>query len=452
MTCKSLLFGFILSFSIAIPVNAIEENQIEYKKILDIQHKLVETNRNINFEEILEYTLSNNDTLNAEREKTKAAETQKFKTIGANALPTIGAELGYGYTGFKERMATTILKDEGSTNSNRIYLQEPIFKSGRTITQVKMVDSQIEMQRNKLVQVEQEVLFNTIQATINLLQTKEILDLTISNEESLKNNYEYVSARRKVGRTTITDLSLAKARYNSAKTETIIANTNYLNAKANFSRITKINSNFIDVDYENIFISCFNYDILFEDVVNSALSKNPQYKMAQNNYVMNKNNLKFAKTKFLPEIYLNAQIQNSDKTDLISNRDSSVSLNMKIPLFQAGTEYAEHREAGHLLNESKFNLNDVKDSLINECLNVFDEFLASKSVVMSSKTYRDAAKIALDNTIAEEKIGRATLVDILDRRKEYFDTEISYLKYKMNVVKYYYSLRLLMGELNLIDL
>lgn len=452
MTYKSLLFGFILNFSIVISANAIEENQIEYQKILDIQHKLVEINKNISFEEILEYTLSNNDTLNAEREKTKAIETQKFKTIGANSLPTIGAELGYGYTGFKERMATTVLKDEGSTNSNRIYLQEPIFKSGRTITQVKMVDSQIKMQKNKLVQVEQEVLFNTIQATIDLLQTKEILDLTIYNEKSLKKNYEYIYARRKVGRTTITDLSLAKARYNSARTETIIANTNYLNAKANFLKITKINSNFIDVNYDEIFNNCFNYDILFDEVIESALSKNSQYKMAQNNYAMNKSNLKFAKTKFLPEIYLNAQIQNSDKTDLISSRDSSVSLNMKIPLFQAGTEYASHREAGHLLNESKFNLNDVKDSLINECLNVFDEFLASKSIVMSSKTYRDAAKIALDNTIAEEKIGRATLVDILDRRKEYFDTEISYLKYKTNVIKYYYSLKLLMGELNLIDL
>ncbi|MDD2839848.1 MAG: TolC family protein [Rickettsiales bacterium] len=451
---KNLFLGFILSSSVMFSLNAavIRDDQIEYEKILNAQNRLLEENREITFDEILKYTLDNNDILNAEREKTKATETQKFKTFGINALPDVGIELGYGSTDFKEKMGSTVFKGTGSTNSNRIYLQEPIFKSGRTVTQLKIVDSQINMQKNRLVQVEQEVLFDTIQATIELLQTKAIFDLTIKNEESLKNNYDYVSARRKVGRTTITDLSLAKARYNSARTDTIIANTNYLNARANFLKITKINPNLINVDYDNIFNTCFYYDILFDKVLESALLKNPQYKIAKNNYEMNKSNLKFAKTKFLPELYLNAQMRNSDKTDLISSRESSVSLNLKIPLFQSGVEYSTHRETGHLLNESKFNLNDIKDTLINQCLAIFDEFLASKSIVMSSKTYRDSSKIALENTIAEEKVGKATLVDVLDRRKEYFDTEISYLKYKTNVIEYYYSLRLLMGELNLIDL
>ncbi len=454
MFCKNLLFGIGLSFVVVFSSNAVEtqDDRIEYNKIVEAQNKLLEKNRQITFSEILKHTLANNDVLNAEREKTKAVETQKFKTIGANALPTIGAELGYGYTNFKERMGTIVFKDDGSTNNSRIYLQEPIFKSGRTATQLKMVDSQINMQKNKLAQVEQEVLFSAVQATIDLLQSKEIFELTIKNEESLKNNYDYVSAKRKVGRTTITDLSLAKARYNSARTETIIANTNYLNAKANFLKITKINPSLINVNYNQIFNTCFNYDIFFDKVIESALFKNPQYQTARNNYEMNKNNLKFAKTKFLPELYLNAQIENSDRTDLISSRNSSIGLNLKVPLFQSGIEYAAHKEAGYLLNEAKFNLNDVKDTLINQCLTVFDEFLASKSIVISSKTYRDSAKMALENIIAEEKVGKATLVDVLDRRKEYFDTEISHLKYKTNVIKYYYGLRLLMGELNLVDL
>ena len=37
-------------------------------------------------------------------------------------------------------------------------------------------------------------------------------------------------------------------------------------------------------------------------------------------------------------------------------------------------------------------------------------------------------------------------------RKEYFDTEISYLKYKINVIKYYYELKVLMGDLTIKNL
>lgn len=449
---KKIIFVFVF-FVINFTLFAFEnKNLIEFDKIKAKQDFIFEENKKMQLKDILEYTFNNNDTLNAEREKTKAIKTEKTQIFGGNALPNVGIELDYGWTDFDQRMGAFNLADDGETKGGKIYLQQPIFKSGRTTMQIKMVNNKIEMQKNQLMDVEQEVLFNTINATLNLLQAKEILAITIKNEESLKKSYDYVVARRKVGRETLANVSLAKARYSSAKTDTILANTQYLNAKANFSRITKINTELVDVDYEKIFEDCFKYDIVFDDVLYSALNKNPKYQMAKNNYEMNRSNLKLAKTNFLPELYLNAQISKSDTTDLIRNKDKSVGLVVKIPLFQSGTEYAKHKQASYSLNQSKFNLNDVRDVLINQCVSTFDEFISSKSIVLSSKAYRDAAKLALENTFAEERIGRATLVDLLDRRKEYFDTEIAYLQYKLNVIKYYYSLKVLMGNLTIQNL
>lgn len=447
---KKLIFIF---FIFSCTVFAFEnKNLIEFDKIKAKQDFIFEENKKMQLKDILEYTFNNNDTLNAEREKTKAIKTEKTQVFGGNALPNIGAEFDYGWTDFDQRMGAFNLADDGETKGGKIYLQQPIFKSGRTTMQVKMINNKIEMQKNKLTDVEQEVLFNTIMATLDLLQSREILAITIKNEESLKNSYDYVVARRKVGRETLANVSLAEARYSSAKTNTILANTDYLNAKAKFSRITKINADLVDIDYEKIFEEYFKYEILFDDVLRSALNKNPKYQMAKSNYEMNRSNLKLAKTNFLPEVYLNAQIAKTDTTDIIRNEDKSVGLVVKIPLFQSGTEYAKHKQASYSLNQSKFNLNDVKDVLINQCVSTFDEFLSSKSIVLSSKAYRDAAKLTLENTFAEEKIGRASLVDLLDRRKEYFDTEISYLKYKINVIKYYYELKVLMGDLTIKNL
>ncbi len=412
--------------------------------------------KKFSFKEILEFTFENNDTLNAERQKTKATETLKFKTIGENALPNIGIDLNYGYTDFKQKFGVDPMRftfdDNGSLENNKIYLEQPLFKSGRTVTKVKAVEEQIAMQQNQLLQTEQEVLFDTIQATVNLLQSKEILDITVKNEESLKNSYEYIKAKKKVGRATSSDLSLAEARYSAAKSDTIIASTDYLNAKATFLKITKINPDEIEVSYEAIFKNSFDYNIMFDKVLESALQKNPQYQMAKNNYEMNKENLKFAKTDFLPELFLNAQWGREKTTGVTSQTAASVSLNLRVPLFQSGTEYAQHKEAGYLVNEAKFTLNDVKDTLMQQTMTTYDEFLSSKSLIVSSKAYRDAAKLTLDSATAEEKVGKATIVDVLDRRREYFDTEISFLKNKTNLITYYYTLRLLMGELNLVDL
>ncbi len=420
------------------------------------QKNIIQDDKKVKFEEILEFTFENNDILNAERQKTKAVETLKFKTIGENALPEVGIDLNYGYTDFKQTLGTEPMKfrlnDDGSLENNKIYLQQPLFKSGRTVTKIKAVNNQILAQKNQLSQKEQEVLFDTIQATVNLLQSKEILKITIKNEESLKNSYEYIKAKKKVGRATSSDVSLAEARYSSAKSDTIMASTDYLNAKAIFLKITKIDPDVIDVDYEYLFRNSFDYSIGYDKVLETALQKNPQYQSAKNNYEMSRNNLSFAKTDFLPELFLNAQWGREKTTDVSSQTAGSVSLNLKVPLFQSGVEYASHKEAGYKVNEAKFTLNDVKDTLMQQTMTTYDEFLSSKSLIVSSKAYRDAAKITLDSTIAEEKVGKSTLVDVLDRRREYFDTEISFLKNKTNVITYYYTIRLLMGELNLVDL
>lgn len=420
------------------------------------QKNIIKDDKKVKFEEILEFTFENNDVLNAERQKTKATETLKFKTIGENALPDIGINLNYGYTDFKQTLGTEPMKfnlnDSGSSENNSIYLEQPLFKSGRTVAKVKAVSNQILAQKNQLSQKEQEILFNTIQATVNLLQSKEILKITIKNEESLKNSYEYIKAKKKVGRATTSDLSLAEARYSSAKSDTIMASTDFLNAKAKFLKITKIDPNLIDVNYDYLFKNSFDYSIGYDKVLETALQKNPQYQSSKNNYEMKKNDLTFAKTDFLPELFLNAQWGREKTTDVSSQTAGSVSLNLKVPLFQSGVEYASHKEAGYKVNEAKFTLNDVKDTLMQQTMITYDEFLSSKSLIVSSKAYRDAAKITLDSTIAEERVGKSTLVDVLDRRREYFDTEISFLINKTNVITYYYTIRLLMGELNLVDL
>ena len=154
----------------------------------------------------------------------------------------------------------------------------------------------------------------------------------------------------------------------------------------------------------------------------------------------------------MPELFLNAQYGKQKTSDVIVQTAGSVSLNLKVPLFQSGVEYASHKEAGHLLNEAKFTLNDVKENLSTQTITTYDEFLSSKSLIVSSKAYRDSAKIAYESTLAEEKVGRAMVVDVLNRRREYYDTEVSYLKSKTNMIMYYYTLKMLMGELNSNDL
>ncbi len=453
----------IINEELKIEINNNNNNETHSVYLEEIYIEVVneeENNKNdkkVNFQEILKSTFENNNLLNAEREKSKAVENLKSKTFRKNVLPNVGVDLNYGYTDFEDNMGndsfTFDMKDNGEMYDNSIYLNQPLFKSGRTSKELESVENQVLMQNNKLMQLEQEVLYSAINATMVLLQNKEILNLSLKNQETLKNNYEYIKARKEVGRATIADLSLAEARYNESKSNTINANRNYLNSKSTFYKITGIDFNEnIDVDYNDFFNMANNSYIDIETILTKALSDNPQFKIATYNYETNKSNLKLANREFLPELYLNAQYGKQKRTDVSSQEAASVALNLKVPLFQSGVEYSNKKEAGYLLNESKFTLMDVKEDLINQSHMLYEDFVSSKSLVLSSQSYKDASKLAYENVKAEEMVGKSDNVDVLNRRKEYYEAEISFLKSKINTIMHYYNLKMLTGELNLMNL
>ena len=76
----------------------------------------------LSFKEILENTYYNNDSLNAEKEKTKSVKAQKINAW-SNVLPTIGIDINYGRAWYKDKsMRELIYKDYGNVMNNSIYL------------------------------------------------------------------------------------------------------------------------------------------------------------------------------------------------------------------------------------------------------------------------------------------------------------------------------------------
>ena len=74
---------------------------------------------------------------------------------------------------------------ERSTASNQIAISQPVFRGGRTVATTRRAENQVLAQRARLLQTEQQVLQQTIEAYVSVIREQEILRLRINNEQML---------------------------------------------------------------------------------------------------------------------------------------------------------------------------------------------------------------------------------------------------------------------------
>jgi outer membrane protein len=419
----------------------------------------IEKKKQLTLNDILFYTYENNDEIKAHRERLKIVETAKFKTFGANTLPEIYLNSTRGRKNTDRDVSNQNYKTTHNTESDKIVLTQPIFKSGRTVTSLKVADSDIQIQKNKLVSIEQTVLFEAVIAGLNILKTKNIYEITKQNEESLKQGYEYSKARKRVGKATVTEVYTSESRYKDALSKTAIARSHMLIAKANFERIVGLNPDYLNIKQIEVLFNYINKDnITRELVVEKSMKNNPDYLVTKENYKLNQNALNFSKTDFLPSMTLDAGVSRTKSygatTGAAMTRTSEgfVDLNLRVPLVQSGVKYADYKSSQYSVNQTKFELQREKRILRERSIQTHEEFLLSRELIKSVESARDAAKIALNSSMEESRVGKITMLDVLDRRKEYFESQINVIEAKADNILKFYSLKVLMGEMILTNL
>jgi TolC family type I secretion outer membrane protein len=442
----------------AVKTNIKQESSLENKEIKKDDRKseleITKKTKLMTIEEVLLYAYQNNESLLSERSNLESIRAAKLKSVGTGFLPDI--YLSYKNTDAEKEYegsgATTNLDDEHYA----INLSQPIFRSGRSIIEIKDANMQIKAEEAYLKQIEQDVMYEAIQAYVSMLRDERILSISIENENSLEKSYNYAIARNKVGEATKAEVAISKARYYNSQSDVSIARRNLSFSVANFERVTGISTDDVDKTAQKTDYSFeFQYnDLNVKDtIISRSLDNNPALKLAKVKYEIQKNNLNLKKTEFLPTVTLDASKTKgedySTTYDQKKDYDSdSVSLSVKVPLFQSGVEYSNLKVAQSNVSKTKYDFNYAKNKIIEEASKSYDDFLASKSIINSTKSYVDAIELSLKSTEAEERLGSKTIIDVLDIRREYQNAKISMIKAESDNILAYFKVKSVLGELN----
>ncbi len=319
-----------------------------------------------------------------------------------------------------------------------VKLTQPIFDGGSSISTIKEAKNKIISHRFLLKQKEQDIFLNSIKTYADLATEKTNLFLKKKNLEVLEKRLELTKEQFDIGEVTLTDVSIAEARYLLAQSELIESEKNVNTLSAKYSYIFGVNPNKPDIilDYEQI-------DLDKSLIEKSSQKNNPRLNDIKYQIKSIQNEIEKLKRKRLPSVKLEGEAYiNEGYFKFDSKREVlSAFATVDIPLYQSGAASSKIRETRSKLLSLQSLLKKIKDEINYNVISSKSIFDNSLSKITAYKKQIKSNKIYLDGLKQEMQLGERTMLDLLDGEQELLQSELDLaLSFKDLFIAYYQTL------------
>ena len=336
-----------------------------------------------------------------------------------------------------------------STLSATVTATQPIYRGGRTVASIRRAENQVYGQRARLMATEQQVFGDTVNSYVNVVQNQELLRLNINNEQVLTEQLRATNERFRVGEITRTDVAQAEARLAGAKASRQQAEGNLATARATFMRLVGIAAQRLTAPQP------LRQPVRDADEAgNLAATNNPNVVAALFDESAARDNIDIQVSALLPQLSAQAQGFRTDNASAqhIRLSGAQATLNLSVPLFQGGAEYAAVRQARQQAQQARGVVDDQRRQAVQQAASAWSTLASARAQVESTRVQIRANEVALDGVQREAIVGSRTTLEVLNAEQELLNSRTSLVQALANVVSASYSVAAAVGRLNAIDL
>lgn len=419
-----LKWKLLIVFTVALLIGGVDVTADENKTLLPIS-----------LNEILEDVIKTHpEILEAQERYRSVVEERSIATSGY--YPKLGITLTAGPE-VTDGIDTNDEKEELFASTATVYARQNIFNGGKTASFVEETDARILSAAYEVITVANRVFLETIEAYINVLKTRELLEFSKENVMTQEKILSQVKEKTSAGFTRVSDLSNSKARLSLAK-------GNYISIQQDLSQaITKFHRQFGRLTKPAQFVMlrpAFKLPDTVEDTVDMALRYHPALEVAKYNIHARKYAYEKSKADYWPtlDLELQAQYRNDVNGDDGDTRQASAMLKLNylfsdggVRAGEEGKAYSQMRKEYQRAYTERRNVNQA----VRLAWNIYQAEQRKKDFL---NDYVDLSAETLSSFKEEYHVGRRTLLDILNMENEYnaaktANTESEY----MNLVAYY---------------
>jgi outer membrane protein len=403
-------------------------------------------------QEALTAAYSTNPTLLAARAALRAVD-EGVPAALAGWHPQVSVTAGIGYADGNQRTVTGGLSTYTRENRDELNLAatvtQPIYAGGKTTANTHAAENKVLSQRGRLVATEQLVFTNVVTDFVNVIQQQQILQLDINNELVLNRQLQATNDRFRVGEITRTDVAQAEAALAAARATRQTAEGNVQTARAAYQRdVGYIPDRLVEPQPLGVPLKSS------ADAAQLAAANNPQLIFTMFDEAAAKDNVDLAFTALMPTVNAQASAFRQDNSAFAQTREigGEALLNVSIPIYQGGAEYAAIRQARQTEQQARKTVDDTRRQVIQSAISSWETLKAARATIDSTRAAIRANEIALEGTQREAIVGSRTTLDVLNAEQVLLQSRSTLVQNLASLVTSSYALAAAIGRLTARDL
>ncbi|HHX8291270.1 TPA: TolC family outer membrane protein [Vibrio diabolicus] len=354
---------------------------------------------------------------------------------GGAYLPSVDLDAGIGYEGINPaetgRDSTDLTRKEAT-----VTLTQLIWDGSATLNDMDRTAADVESVRYQLLADAQDTALEVAKVYLDSVKAYEILTLSENNLKVHKKIYEDIKKRVNSGLGSTADLTQVEARLAKAHGNLVAAQNNLYDSHTTFTRLVgQSPQGLIFPRADQNFIP---YTI--DEAIDLAFESHPVIKISMADVDSAKFQYKQSKGTYYPTISVEAaQTWRDDASGIEGSSDETTAmLRMRYNLFNGGSDVANAENFAYQLNKAK-DLRERAYRSVEEGLRL--SWSALDLTLQQKEFLADHVDSASETVIAYEKqyrIGKRTLLDLLNTENELFEARKNYLdaRYSEQYAKY----------------
>lgn len=333
-----------------------------------------------------------------------------------------------------------------------VTLNQQIFRGFRTRNATNKAEANVLAGREALRATEQTVLFNAIQAFMNVVRDTAIVKLRDNNVRVLSRDLRATQDRFSVGEVTRTDVAQSRARRAQAVSDLELARANLKSSRANYQQVVGYSPRRLQEPK----IPNYLLPKSLAEIRKRAEQESPNVVGALYNEQAALYNVKEISGEFLPTFEIDATYNSAyrgggDNTTQHS-QTGIVTGTLTVPLYQRGAVSSRVRQAKHQHVQQMKLVEQARNEARETAISAWAQLSASRAQLRSTTSQVEANGIALSGVREEEKVGQRTLLDVLDAEQELLNSQVSLVSNRRDLIVNAYNVLAAIGRLTAKDL
>ena len=302
--------------------------------------------------------------------------------------------------------------------------------------------------RQNLLSVEQDVLFQGIQAYMNVIRDRQIVGLRQKNVGVLRQELNAANERFKVGEITRTDVAQSRARVAQSQAAVAAAAANLSASVAAYEKV--IGHNPGSLKYPRVAKLPSNLDAAQAE----AVEVNPNILAAAYVEEASTYNIEVVKGDLLPVLSVNASATVTDHPqDGVKRSDREVIEGvLTVPLYEAGRVYSAVRQSKQVASQRRLQVIQAGRAVREDVSNSWHFLEAARQAIQANKAQVSANQLALDGVRQEYLVGSRTTLDVLNAQSDVVTARIALVSSERDQIVSAYQILGSVGKLTARDL